>query len=98
LGSAAFAETKVEVTLVDRLDEPRRFYFDTPGFQERARPEEGLQTHSCHSYQGQLAFDQAFDGDLISEGTFKLIEFDLCMTLTGADIGSTFCAGALQRW
>ena len=90
LGSAAFAQTKVEVTLVDRLDEPRGFCFDTLGFQDRARPEEGLQTHSCYSYQGQLAVDQAFDGDLIPEGTFRLTEFDLCMTLTGAGIGSTF--------
>ena len=89
LGSAAFAETKVEVTLVDRLDEPRGFCFDTLGFQAQARPEEGLQTHSCYSYQGQLAVDQAFDGDLIPEGTFKLIEFDLCMTLTGTSTGST---------
>ena len=103
LGSAAFAETKVEVTLVDRLDEPRGFCFDTLGFQAQARPEEGLQAHSCYSYQGQLAVDQAFDGDLIPEGTFKLIEFDLCMTLTGAGTGSTFAlepcdGGDLQRF
>ena len=55
VASAALAETKVEVTLVDRLDEARGFCFDTLGFQDRARPEEGLQTHSCYSYQGQLA-------------------------------------------
>ena len=88
LGAAAFAETKVEVTLVDRLDEPRGFCVDTLGFQTRARPEEGLQTHSCYSYQGQLAVDQAFDGDEIPEGRFRLIEFGLCMTLTGIATGS----------
>ncbi len=90
LGSAAFAETKVEVTLVDKLDEPRGFCFDTLGFQTRARPEEGLQTHSCYSYQGQLAVDQAFDADQIPDGIFRLIEFDLCMTLTGTSTGSKF--------
>ncbi len=90
LGPAAFAATMVEVTLVDRLDEPRGFCFDTLGFQAEARPEEGLQTHSCYSYQGQLAVDQTFDGDLIPEGTFRLIEFDLCMTLTGTSAGSKF--------
>ena len=89
LASAAFAETKVEVTLIDKLDEARGFCFDTLGFQTRARPEEGLQTHSCYSYQGQLAVDQAFDGDLIPEGTFRLIDFELCMTLTGTSAGST---------
>jgi hypothetical protein len=82
LGSAAFAATKVEVTLIDKLDEPR-------GFQTRARPEEGLQTHRCYSFQGQIAVDPAFDGDLIPEGTFRLIDFELCMTLTGTSAGST---------
>ncbi len=90
LGPAAFAATMVEVTLVDRLDEPRGFCFDTLGFQAEARPEDGLQTHSCYSYQGQLAVDQTFDGDLIPAGTFRLIEFDLCMTLAGTSAGSKF--------
>ncbi len=90
MASAAIAETKVEITLVDRLDESRGFCFDTLGFQTRARPEEGLQTHSCYSYQGQLAVDQAFDADQIPDGIFRLIEFDLCMTLTGTSTGSKF--------
>ena len=84
------AETPVEVTLVDRLDESRGFCLDTLGFQTRARPEEGLQTHSCYSYQGQLAVDQAFDADRISEGAFRIIEFDLCMTARALSTGSTF--------
>lgn len=87
-GSAALAQTPVEVTLVDRLDEARGFCFDTLGFQTRARPEEGLQTHSCYSYQGQLAVDQSFDADMIPEGTFRIIEFNLCMTLTEISTGS----------
>jgi len=103
LGSAAIAETKVEVTLVDRLDEARGFCLDTLGFQTRARPEEGLQTHSCYSYQGQLAVDQAFDGDQIPNGTFRLIEFELCMTLTGIASGSKLAlepcdGGELQQF
>ncbi len=84
------AETPVEITLVDRLDEARGFCFDTLGFQTRARPEEGLQTHSCYSYQGRLAVDQAFDADAIPDGTFRIIEFDLCMTARGLSTGSTF--------
>ena len=84
------AQTPVEITLVDRLDEPRGFCFDTLGFQQRARPEEGLQTHSCYSYQGQLAVDQAFDADGIADNTFRIIEFDLCMTARGLTTGNTF--------
>ena len=88
--SAVLAETGVEVTLADKLDEPRGFCFDTLGFQAEARPEEGLQTHSCYSYQGQLAVDQAFDADQIPGGKFRLIEYDLCMTLTDTGTGSKF--------
>lgn len=80
LSPILYAVTPVEVTLVDELDEPRGFCLDTLGFQTRARPEEGLQAHSCYSYQGQLAVDQAFDADGIPEGAFRIIEFDLCMT------------------
>jgi hypothetical protein len=80
----------VEVTLVGKLDEPRGFCIDTLGYQVRARPAEGLQTHSCYSYQGQLAVDQAFDADKIPEGTFRLIEFDLCMTARALSRGSSF--------
>ena len=101
--TAASAQTKVEVTLVDHLDEARGFCLDTLGFQHRARPEEGLQTHSCYSYQGQLAVDQAFDAQQIDDGTFRLIEYDLCMTLTGLETGSQFalepCDGdAMQQF
>ncbi|MDD9997034.1 MAG: ricin-type beta-trefoil lectin domain protein [Rhodospirillaceae bacterium] len=90
LTSGLFAETPVEVTLVDKLDEPRGFCFDTLGFQANARPEDGLQTHSCYSYQGQLGVDQAFDADGIPDAVFRLIEFDLCMTATGLSAGSEF--------
>lgn len=90
LAPCLHAETPVEVTLVDRLDEARGFCLDTLGFQTRARPEEGLQTHSCYSYQGQLAVDQSFDADMIPDGKFRIIEFDLCMTARGLSTGSGF--------
>ena len=90
ISSGLCAETPIEVTLVAKLDEPRGFCFDTRGFQANARPEEGLQTHSCYSYQGQLGVDQAFDADGIADAVFRLIEFDLCMTATGLSAGSEF--------
>lgn len=90
LATGVCAETPVEITLVDRLDEARGFCLDTLGFQTRARPEEGLQTHSCYSYQGQLAVDQAFDADDLSQGMFRIIEFDLCMTARGLSSGNSF--------
>ena len=92
-----YAETPVEITLVEKLDEPRGFCVDTLGFQNEARPQEGLQTHSCYSYRGQLAVDQAFDADRIPDGTFQIIEFNLCMTArdlsTGSKLGLKPCKG-----
>ena len=84
------AATLVEVTLTNKLDEPRGFCIDTVGFESRARPENGLQTHSCYSYQGKLAFDQAFDADKIPEGIFRIIGFNLCMTARSLTAGSRF--------
>lgn len=88
--AAAGAQTPVEVTLVNKLDEARGFCFDTLGYQMRARPEEGLQTHTCYAYQGQLAVDQAFDAEGISNGMFRIIDFDLCMTARGLAAGNSF--------
>jgi len=85
-----YAETPVEITLVDKLDEPRGFCIDTIGYKHRARPERGLHTHSCYSYEGALAVDQAFDADLIRRGTFKILGFNLCMTARTLSPGSGF--------
>jgi hypothetical protein len=82
------AATAVEVTLVNKLDEPRGFCLDIPGFQARARPEQGLHTHSCYSYQGKLAVDQAFDAGMIAGGAFRIIAFDRCMTAPSMTAGS----------
>ena len=75
------AETPVEVTLVDLLDEPRGFCLDTLG-------DDGMHAHTCESYQGQLEEDQAYDVDMMADGTFRLIEFDLCMAAPGRSAGS----------
>jgi hypothetical protein len=77
------AEIPVEVVLVNKLDEPRGYCLDVPGFMAEAKPEKGLQIHTCYSYRGPLAVDQAFDSDKISAGTFQIIQFDLCMTAQG---------------
>ncbi len=81
LASWLHAETPVEVTLVNTLDEPRGFCLDTLG-------DDGMHAHTCESYQGQLEEDQAFDADMITDGTFRNIEFDVCMTVRELTAGS----------
>jgi hypothetical protein len=84
------AAMPVEVALVSQLDERRGFCIDTVGFQARAQPGSGLQTHTCYSYQGKLAVDQTFDAATISKRMFRIIAFDLCMTAHSLSAGSRF--------
>jgi hypothetical protein len=88
LSPAVHAAELVEVTLVDKLDDDRGFCLDVKGPKERAKPADGLQAHTCYSYQGQLAVDQAFDSTLIESGEFRLPAFNACMTLVSAEPGS----------
>ncbi len=84
----AFA-ANVEVTLIDELDGDLNSYcLDIVGGKLNANPEGGLQAHTCYSYQGELGVDQAMDSDLISQGIFKVVGFDVCMTQTGYVDGS----------
>lgn len=97
------AASTVEITLVHPLDEPRGFCIDIPGFQSRANPDQGLHTHSCYSYQGRLAVDQAFDAAMITKGVFRITAFDRCMTAPSITAGSRLsleiCDGrAAQRF
>lgn len=83
-----YSTAAVEVTLVDKLDGNLSGYcIDIVGGQKNADPKNGLQAHTCYSYQGQLGADQAMDADLISEGYFKISAFDVCLTLGEAKAG-----------
>lgn len=89
----------VEIMLVDRLDGDLDYYcLDIPGGKANARPADGLQTHTCYAYQGELGIDQIIDVDGIGKGEIKLVGFDVCATLTDAAAGSivalTACDGS----
>lgn len=79
----------VEIVLVDRLDEPRGYCLDVVGSQARATPEKGIHAHTCYSYQGRIAVDQAFDRAQIAAGRFLLPHFSVCLGLGTAAAGST---------
>ena len=59
--SGPVAAELVEIHLIDLLDEDRGYCLDIKGFKSRAKIERGLQAHTCYSYQGNIAIDQAFD-------------------------------------
>ena len=88
VASLIHAETPVEVTLIDELDEPRAGYcLDTRGGQNEGQIL-GLHAHSCRSYLGRTHPDQIFDADKVSDGIFELIELGLCMTAHTPTVGS----------
>ncbi len=97
LAGPAYAGDVVEVLLVDRLDDQRGFCLDIRGYKQRAKPDRGLQAHSCYSYQGQIGVDQGFDSDAIKVGRFHMPGFDVCMTAAaeaGARLGLAKCDGS----
>ena len=73
----------VELQLQEKLDEMRGFCIDIRGYKARAKIKRGLQAHSCYSYQGKIAVDQAFDRDLLKQGSFYMPAFDVCMEAEG---------------
>lgn len=78
-GQTAIGSELIELQLINKLDEPRSYCIDIKGHKERAKVHRGLQAHTCYSYQGQLAVDQAFDKRLVHLGRFYLPAFKVCM-------------------
>ncbi len=89
-----YAGGLVEVVLADKLDDSRGFCLDVIGSKQQAKPERGLQAHTCYSYQGKIAVDQAFDADRLPKGEFRMPTLNVCMTLTSTREGSPL---ALKR-
>ena len=99
--SLAFAE-RVEITLVDELDGDLSGYcLDIAGGQQDAKPENGLQAHTCYSYKGDLGVDQVFETDRFADAVLYMPEFDVCATLddmtAGASVGLAACDGSAAQ-
>ena len=94
---SAWSADLVELQLRERLDEARGFCIDIRGHKKRAKVRQGLQAHSCYSYQGEIGVDQAFDGKLLEQGSFFMPAFDVCMEAEGrfenAKLTLKQCAG-----
>lgn len=80
----------VELYLVNKLDGNLNHYcVDMLGFQDNANPEGNLQTHTCYSYQGQLAVDQKIPSEELAGGKIHLYSFEVCAQINGTSGGST---------
>jgi len=87
---------KVEIYLLDPLDDSRNFCIDIVGSKANANSQRGLQAHTCYSYQGEISVDQGFDKNLIKENVFFMPSFDVCMTSNSSDsnLALSFCNGS----
>ncbi len=81
----------VEIYLTDMLDNIQSGYcIDIARAQgAKANPEDGLQAHTCYSPKGELMADQIFDADKFSDGILYMPEFDVCVTVSSLDAGSS---------
>lgn len=82
--------TDVELFLLNKLDGNLNHYcVDMLGFQDRADVTGNLQTHTCYSYQGQLAVDQKMPLEELENGKIHLYNFEVCAQINGTTGGST---------
>ena len=75
----SYSSELVEIYLLDNLDDERGFCIDIKGYKSRAKIERGRQAHTCYSYQGQISVDQGFKKESITNSSFYIRGFSVCM-------------------
>ena len=78
-----------EIYLLEQLNENRGYCIDIKGSKLNADPDNGLQAHTCYSYQGEVSVDQGFDNIKIDEDEFYMPFFDVCMEAENTNASST---------
>lgn len=101
LSSLASAE-EVEITLKHNLDGYLSGYcLDIKGGGPDVDPANGLQSHTCYSYRGDLGTDQIFETEKFADNQLYMPEFDVCGTLTAIEQGATLslaeCSGSAEQ-
>ena len=80
---------KVEIYLIDNLDDSRGFCLDMRGYKDNADTSRNMQVHTCYSYQGEIAVDQGFNKSKISEKEFYIPHFKVCLEADEIESSST---------
>ena len=93
------AINRVEIKLIEPLDETRGWCVDLFAHLTNAIPLAGFQGHNCFLYFGRGATeDQGFDLDRFNKsGELQLVYFDVCLTLytpnSGSFVAAQSCSG-----
>lgn len=90
---------EVEIMLVDRLDGILSEYcLDIAGGNENVDPANGLQAHTCYSYQGDLGTDQVFDAAAFANDSLAMPVYEVCASIAdlsaGAEVALSECGDA----
>jgi len=91
----AITTGEVEIMLVDRLDGILSEYcLDIAGGNEDVDPANGLQAHTCYSYQGDLGTDQVFDAGAFADNSLSMPVYDVCASIADLAAGSEVALSA----
>lgn len=94
IGQVAQAE-RVEITLTEDLDGILNSYcLDIAGGNRNVDPENGLQAHTCYSYQGALGTDQIFETERFADGVLYMPEYEVCAEMIGISEGAKITLAA----
>ena len=87
----------VEIHSLNRMDDPRGYCIDIRGHKSKAKINNGLQAHTCYSYQGEIAVDQGFSAFHMTQKQFNLPAFNVCMEASSASASSSLQLGKCQE-
>lgn len=92
-------DENVEIYLTDTLDGILNGYcLDIAGGNQNVDPANGLQAHTCYSYQGDLGTDQVFGTARFVDDVLYMPIYDVCAQVAsldaGAEIGLATCDGS----
>ena len=91
------ADDKVEIYLLNQLDDPRGFCIDIRGHKLKAKIDKGLQAHTCYSYQGEISPDQGFNSLKLTKNQFILPFFNVCMEASSPKAPTNLKLGKCDR-
>ena len=88
--AAAGESEQVEINLIDELDGILNGYcLDIAGGNEDVDPANGLQAHTCYSYDGALGTDQIFDTAEFTNNALYMPIYDVCAEVASLSAGET---------
>lgn len=100
--AAPVSAEQVEITLMDDLDgQVNGYCIDIKGGNRDVDTSNGLQSHTCYSYQGALGTDQIFETERFASNELYMPIYEVCVELAGlsagSEVGLAACDGSTEQ-